>query len=263
MNIARRVKVLAATACACAAILVLTLAGCGAGATAAGADAAKGITVSASSEAKIAPDKARINVSVVSEDDEAEACQSSNAQKVNAVVDALKGLGVADESIQTSYSNLSPRYGSRTSNKNNADGREGETYDEWVITGYEMRTALTVSDLEIDSVGVAVQACVAAGANESDGVEDYASAYDEKYNEALAKALETAKAKAESVASATGASLGKVVNVVEGYQDTSARYVSSEVAVEDDAADAGAAVAKTMPGQVGIVAEVTVTYAIS
>jgi hypothetical protein len=51
--------------------------------------------------------------------------------------------------------------------------------------------------------------------------------------------------------------------VTEGYQDTSARYVSdaNSVSYAEDAAD-GASVAKTMPGQVGITANVTVTYAI-
>ena len=261
MNTAKVAKTLIAAACA--AILALALAGCAAGGATAGVDGAKGITVSASNETKVVPDKARISVSVVSEGDEAETCQSANAEKVNAVIDALKGLGVADESIQTSYSDLSPRYGSRTTDQKGKDGKEGESLDEWVITGYEMRTSLTISDLEIDNVGAAVQACVAAGANESDGVEYYASTYDEKYNEALSKALDTAKAKAESIASSTGVGLGKVVNVVEGYQDTSARYVPNEMAMEDAATSAGAAVAKTMPGQVGITAEVTVTYAIS
>ena len=51
--------------------------------------------------------------------------------------------------------------------------------------------------------------------------------------------------------------------MVEGYQDTSSRYVSNDMAMEDAVAEAGAAVAKTMPGQVSIAAEVTVTYAIS
>ena len=245
------------------AALACVLGACGSSAGSSASEAG-GITVSASSETKVVPDKARIGASVVTEAKTADECQSQNAKAVNAVIDALKALGIGEESIQTNYSNLSPRYGSRTTDKSK-DGDEGEAYDEWVITGYEMTTNLMVSDLEIDNVGAVIQACVAAGANQTNGVEYYASNYDEAYNEALAKALETAKSKAESIAGSTGAGLGKVTSVTEGYQDTSARYVtkSNEMyAMAEDAAAEGD-VAQTMPGQIDIRAEVTVTYAIS
>ena len=243
---------------ACAMVLALALAGCGSGNTAtAGAD--HGITVSASSETKVVPDKARVSVSVVNEAKTAEECQAENATRVNAVIDALAKLGVAETSIQTNYSDLSPRYGSLVTDSKSKS--EEAAYDEWTITGYEMTTSLTISDLEISSVGAIVEACVGAGANDANGIEYYASNYDEAYNEALAKALETAKAKADGIASATGANLGKVVNVVEGYQDTSARYAAMENDIAFESAADGAA-AKTMPGQVDITANVTVTYAI-
>ena len=261
-------KVLMAVACAlCVAVLAFALAGCGGGS--ASGEQAKGITVSASSELKVVPDKARIRLSVITEAKTAEECQSKNAEATNAVIEACKALGIEETSIQTSYSNLFPRYGSVTSDKAASDKAASDkanasTTTDWKITGYEMTTSFTVSDLEIDNVGATVQACVAAGANQAGGVEYYVSDYDAKYNEALAKALETAKSKAESIASATGARVGKVVNVVEGYQDTSARYATSTANDAEmlEATGDTAAVAKTMPGQVDVSAEVTVTYAI-
>ena len=257
-------KVISAVACMlCASAMAFALAGCAAGGSA-GGEADKGITVSASSELKVVPDKARIRLSVVTEAKTAEECQSQNADATNAVIEALKGLGLEETSIQTSYSNLHPRYGSVTSDKGASDKADASTTTDWKITGYEMTTSFTVSDLEIENVGAAVQACVAAGANQTGGIEYYVSDYDARYNEALGKALETAKSKADAIASATGARVGKVVNVHEGYQDTSSRYVATAA---DDAemlnAEGGSApVAKTMPGQVDVSAEVTVTYAI-
>lgn len=256
-------KVLMAVVCAlCAAAMAIALAGCGGGS--ASGEQAKGITVSASSELKVVPDKARIRLSVITEAKTAEECQSKNAEATNAVIEACKALGIEETSIQTSYSNLFPRYGSVTSDKAASDKANTSTTTDWTITGYEMTTSFTVSDLEIDNVGAAVQACVAAGANQAGGVEYYVSDYDAKYNEALAKALETAKSKAESIANATGSRVGKVVNVVEGYQDTSLRYATSEANDAEmlEANGAADAVAKTMPGQVDVSAEVTVTYAI-
>ena len=83
------------------------------------------------------------------------------------------------------------------------------------------------------------------------------------YQQALETALGTAKSKAEGIASASGVSLGKVTKVVEGYQDTSARYaVDNEVYEMAKDSEASGAMAKTMPGQTNITAEVTVTYAI-
>lgn len=246
-------KKLAATACA--GVLAFALAGC-----ATGADSNQGITVSGSSETKVVPDKARIDVSVVTEAKTAEECQSQNAEANNAVVAALGKLGVEDASIQTTNTYLSPRYGSKTSGGADDDA---DSTEEWVITGYEMTTSLRVSDLDIDNVGTAIQACVDAGANQADGIEYYASNYDEAYQEALEEALNVARGKAEGLAGASGVTLGQVVNVQEGYQDTSTRYVTANAKLEaaEDSLDSGA-VADMMPGQETIRAEVTATFAI-
>ena len=249
---------------ACAALLLMSLAACSSNGTTSQADT--GITVSASSETKVTPHKARVSFSVVTENKDAEKCRNENAKSVNAVLEALKGLGIADESIQTSYTDLSPRYGSRTTDKNSKASEDDVAYDEWVITGYEMTTELTVSDLAIDNVGATIEACVSAGANRTDGVQYYVSNYDEAYNETLGKALEVAKGKAEGIATSTDVRLGKVINVTEGYQDTSSRYTTMADANEEDVAEYASAkgtVANTMPGQVEISANVTVTYAIS
>ena len=233
-----------------AAIMTCSLVGC-AGSS---ADGNQGITVTASYDMKVVPDKARITIAVVTEGDTAEACQNDNAEATNAVIEALGKLGVEDKNIQTANTYLSPRYG---------QPKDGDENSEYVITGYEMTTSLRVDGLDIDNVGAAIQTCIAAGANEANGIEYYASNYDEAYQQALETALGTAKSKAEGIASASGVSLGKVTKVVEGYQDTSARYaVDNEVYEMAKDSEASGAMAKTMPGQTNITAEVTVTYAI-
>ena len=249
---------------ACATVLALSLAGCTVE-RGSSSEGDRGITVSASYETKVVPDRARVSFSVVTEEKDAETCRDKNAKSVNDVVGALQALGVEEKSIQTSYSSLSPRYGSRVTTTDDKTAKaDGEAYDEWVITGYEMTTELTVSDLEIDNVGTVVQACVSAGANRSNGIEFYVSDYDAAYNTALTEAIAIAKSKAESIAQSTDVHLGKAVSVTEGYQDTSARYVASTNAVDEmDADKAEGVAAKTMPGQVDISAHVTVTYAIS
>lgn len=243
----------------CALALALALAGCGSTkAEAATPEAEGGITVTASSEVKIVPDKARLSVSVISSAKDAEECRSANAEKLDGILKALSGLGIKDESVQTNYANLNPQYGSQVTSSDDTDVE----LEEWVITGYEMTTSLTISDLEIDQVGIVTQACIDAGANSSNGLEYYASNYDETYNEALAKAVADSKVKAEAIAKTAGVGVGRVTNVTEGYQNTSYRYINYDIETES-ADDTGAGAAKTMPGQVSITAEVTVTYAIA
>lgn len=250
--------VLVLGACALTMALAFALAGFGSSkAEAATPEDGGGITVTASSEVKVVPDKARISVEVVTTADTTEECRSADAEAVDGVLKALSSLGIKNESIQTSYANLSPQYGSQVTSSDDTDVE----LEEWVITGYEMTTSLSISDLDIDQVGIVMQACVDAGADSSNGLEYYASNYDEVYNEALAKAVADTKVKAETVAKAAGIGVGQVTNITEGYQNTAYRYVNydMEIAREDDA---GTGAAKTMPGQVSITAEVTVTYAI-
>lgn len=271
------------TACACALMGALALAGCGSNtASVASAASVQGeaastlptITVTANSEVKVVPDKAKIGVAVTTQAATAEATQSSNTAGVNAVIDALKGLGIDEKSVQTTDTYLNPRYDysspiTYTAPSAPLEGEEIATAgteaiavddaESTNIVGYEMTTRLSVSDLDIDQVGEVLQACVAAGATNSDGIQYYSSEYDAKYAEALAAAVEDARAKAEVLAQAAGVNLGGVFSITEGYQNTAFRYDTTMAsgAYAEDAA------MKVMPGELDVTANVTVSYEIS
>ena len=100
-------KSLVATTAALALAGAFFMVGCACSAAPAASDG-EGITVSASSETKVVPDRAEITVAVLSQAETAEACQEANARDVNAVIEALLALGVAEEDIQTEWTNLSP-----------------------------------------------------------------------------------------------------------------------------------------------------------
>lgn len=252
---------------------VMALSGCAAGertVVVSDAAAAPTITVSAESAIQVVPDKAEIGVAVTTQAATAAETQEQNEADVNAVIEALKEQGVAETSIQTSYTNLNPRYDYSTPvyygaamedvSTEDAETFEGaeDSEDSTNIVGYEMTTRLAVSDLDIDQVGAVLQACVAAGANNTDGIQYYSSEYDAKYEEALAAAVEAAHAKAEVLAKASGVQLGAVYSVTEGYQNRAVRY-DNTYAME--AASDGAM--KVMPGEVDVSASVTVAYEIA
>ena len=244
----------------CMGILLAGLSGCSSSTTVTTAAAEHSITVSASSEVKVTPDKAEFTISIITENDDADVCQEENAATVNEVIAALRALGIDDKNIQTAYTNLNPRYGNVVSDFD--DERDYSYTEEWLITGYEMTTALTVSGIDINQVGVAIDAATAAGATETYGLSYYASTYDETYQAALEEAIAKAKQKAEVIASATGAKLGAVINVVEGYEDTSYRFNTTASYAMEATLDGAGSIAETMPGEVVITAQVTVSYAI-
>lgn len=220
------------------------------------------ITVTANSEVKVVPDKAQIGVAVTTQAATAQDTQERNAADVNAVTEALAALGIAETSIQTTDTWLRPRY-----DYNNpivydeiAEDMDGATANTATnIVGYEMTTRLSISDLDIEQVGAVLEACVAAGATNSDGIQYYSSAYDEKYAEALAAAVEAAHTKAEVLANAAGVRLGGVASITEGYQNTAVRYDTGML----EAATAADSTMKVMPGEVDVTASVTVAYEIS
>ena len=261
-------KIWKGVATAAAAACALALAACG-GTTVVtsgeGGQSMNTITVTATAEVKVVPDMARIQVGVTTQGATAEEAEAANAELMDAVLAALAEQGVAEESIQTAWTNLSPQYGMAEDVEVGVDSAMA-TGVAWPgmgndIVGYEMTTELSVSDLTVEQVGAVIQAVVNAGANQVDGVSYYASTYDEAYSEALAQAVENAKPKAETIANAAGVGVGSVVQVTEGYQNRAFAYEEVAYATADDAGGSAKAIAVT-PGTVSIEASVTVTYAI-
>ena len=252
------------------------------------------ITVNSSSEVKVVPDKAQIGVSFTVQASTSESAQAQSTEAVNAVIDALKQAGIPEESIQTTWTSIYPIYGDFYGVQPMFDepmAEEGVAYSEDIayeedeayeteimedsayapgaadynaIVGYEMNTHLSVDGLDIDKVGSIMQLAVSAGATGVDGPQYYSSEYDAAYQQALSQAVDAAQVKAEALAEASGVGLGQIVNVSEGYQDTSYKYMAMDsVYVEEAAAaDAGGGM-DVAPGQITIRAQVTVSYAIA
>ena len=135
------------------------------------------------------------------------------------------------------------------------------------ITGYEMNTSLTVSDVPIDQAGEIISQAVAPGVNSLDSVNYFSSSFDASYQEALTKAVAMAQTKAQALAEAGGRTLGGVVNIEEYGYNPYQRYAEGaarNMAVEETAAASMDAVAAmgVMPGEVQVEAQVTVTFSL-
>ncbi|MGO5292460.1 SIMPL domain-containing protein [Porcincola sp. LCP21S3_C12] len=216
----------------------------------------KSRTVSASATGVVmeVPDMAQITFGIVTNGEKADAAQSENTEKVNQVIETLKGMGVDEKSIQTSGYSISPQY--------DYDNLDADKQPK--LTGYEVRTTLQVSDQKIADAGKILSESVKSGVNDVEGVVYTCSTYDEKYEEALQEAVKAARKKADVLAKAEGASAGKAVSISEGYQDLSARYQSSDIGAVYKETAAAAQDASSIPdlsaGTLQIKAEVSVTY---
>lgn len=209
------------------------------------------LTVSGKEEVRVVPDMAEIVFSIHTQKPTADECQQENAENLDATIEKLKSLGVEERSIQTSAYGLDPIYNW------NSDTRE--------ITGYEMNTQLTVSDIPIDEAGAIMSQSVVAGVNSIDNVSYFCSTYDESYQEALKKAIGMAKDKAAAMAEASGRTLGSVSNVEEYGYNPYARYTGymSAGAAKNSAAQETMAAARdmgVMAGEISVEAQVSVTF---
>lgn len=206
------------------------------------------VTVIGNEEVKVVPDMAEIRYSIHTKADSAESCQTQNSQDLAKAIEALKAMGVEETSIQTSAYGMNPVYDWNSPDKE--------------ITGYEMTTRLTVSNIPIDNAGKILSESVAAGVNGIDSVDYFSSQYDEKYQEALKGAMDMAKAKAEALAAASEKSLIGVIRVEEyGYNPSVRNSTYGPGATEK--AVAFAADMAVMPGEVTVEAQVTVEYEIN
>lgn len=206
------------------------------------------ITVSATGDAVGIPDIATMNFSVVEQGDTVAAVTESANTAMNNIVATLKGAGIADEDLQTTGYNLSPRY---DYTKNGS----GE------IIGYSLTQSVTVKVRNLDTIGAVVDAATAAGANDLSSptfdIDDPESVQTEARAEAFAKA----KAKAESLADAADVDLGEIVTFSEdvgGYDPQP--YYYAERSLVSDASLAGAAIEV---GSQEVNVSVSVTYALN
>ena len=207
------------------------------------------LSVQANGEARVAPDEATVRLGVLAQAPTARAAMEEANRSANAILDAIRKLGVKAEDVQTSELNLNPVYA------NVPQDRGGEPR----ISGYQATNVVSVRLEKLDLVGPVVDAGLAAGANRLDGV-IFGLRNDEAARAtALTRAAEAARIKAETLARALRVRLVEIVEVMEGGVSVfTPVYKSARMAMESSMA----ADTPVSAGQVGIDANVTLRYRI-
>jgi uncharacterized protein len=157
------------------------------------------ITVSGTGTVRTKPDTAQFSFGVETHGTTAQAASVANAQQMRRVIAALRRLGLAKDDLQTQDVSVYPR-----------------TTDTGAPDGFSASSSLSVTVHELSLAGKAVDAAVAAGANETSGPSFDRSSNAELQQEALRTAFAEARGKAAALARAAGADLGPAQRVVEG-----------------------------------------------
>src|SRR3990170_2975253 len=168
-------------------------------------DAIPHISVAASHEVKVSPDRATIQISVQTRAATAAAAATQNATKLQSVLAALRALGLTNDQLSTMNYNVHPDYVHR-------EGREPE------VTGYNVTNTILADVRRLDQVGRVIDAALSQGANMMTSLQFYASNTEAARRTAIAGAIAKARADAEAAATAAGGSLGQLLDVTIGAQ---------------------------------------------
>jgi hypothetical protein len=127
--------------------------------------------------------------------------------KMNAIIAALTALKIDKADIQTNQYQLNPIYNypvfTNGTNSNN----------QTVLQGYQLTEGVEVKIRDLNVVGDAISQAIAAGANQTGGVNFTIDDQNKLKSEARADAIAKAIQNAQDIAKQSGLKLGKLINV--------------------------------------------------
>lgn len=220
------------------------------GAVAAEGDQTRTITVSGEGRVSLAPDTVMMTLGVDVRNEELGPAQTEAGEKMDAIIAALKGAGVAEGDIQTGgyYINVERDYNQPSQ----------------PLIGYVVSHTVTAKVRDTDKAGTTIEAAVEAGANNVGGIWFALENPGDALNQAREQAVNDAKSRADELARLSNATLGAVQHISEGYGSPSqpVPYGNAEAGAAYDM-DTKSVAPSINPGQTEVVMTVTVTYAIS
>lgn len=205
------------------------------------------VEVSRTSEVSVDVDRAQVRFAVETRTETAAEAASQNADRMDAVIRALRELGIEGTRIETSGYQLSPVY--RRPERGESQG---------VIDGYQALNHVVLTLDDVERVGAAIDAGIAAGANRVAGLQFEARNTEAARMEAVRLAVRKARAEAEAMADALGLTLGHPLEVRGGAHVPGPRP-QPYARMESMAMDQGAPT-PVEPGEQIVRASVTVKF---
>jgi len=206
----------------------------------------KELTVSAEGKAFAVPDIALLRLGVASEGMSVKKVVEENTEKMNAILQEIKNLDVAEKDIQTANYSLAPRY----------DWIEGER----VFQGYTLNQEINVKIRNFEKIGLILEGATEKGANLAGDLQFKVDDLEKVRESARKEAIEKAKAKANQISSTSGLKLGKVVNLYEDFYGIPYQAAGLGGATKEVAASAAQIPPQIQAGENEITVRITLVY---
>ncbi len=219
------------------------------------------ISVNGTGEVLAVPDVASFSFAVLEEGKTMKEAQDKATAKINAMINAVKGLGVEEKDIKTSGYNSYPKYDYRQTQVCSigycAPGKQ-------VLVGYEVNQTITVKVRKTDTAGDVLTKVGDLGAANISGLDFIVDDMEKVRAEAREKAVADAKAKAKVLAKTLGVRLETIINFYENG-DGGYPIMYRESAMDSKVMMSGnvamPSVSPQLPtGENKIVSNVTITY---
>ena len=205
------------------------------------------VRVAGSGQVSVAPDRGRVSFAVETRGDDAAETSRENAERMTAVLEAVRGTEVEGLEVETFGYALRPVYRTVTE-----DGERVQRLD-----GYQATNNVSARFSDIEAAGRIIDAAVEAGANRIAGLGFYAEETAEARDQALTMAVEGATREARVMAAALGRTLGDALEIQGGAQQP-------RPAMRMESMDMGMAQARTeTPVEAGdqtVSAQVSITF---
>ena len=211
---------------------------------------ARTITVVGRGEVKVKPEVANTTVGVEALAPTVDAAMEDAQARMDAVLAALKKLGIAEKDIQTS--NFSINF-----ERTQTSMPEGTKTESTQPAGfYRVSNMVQITIRDLKQVGAVLDAAVKAGANNVWGITFGLDNTDALEVQAREAAVKNARARAESLAGLTGVTVGDVVAVSEVIGNVpSVMYSAAE-------GRGGGGGTPVEPGEVSFTTQIQIVYAI-
>jgi uncharacterized protein YggE len=206
----------------------------------------QGITVVGTGKATGAPDQAQVTVGVQTSGTSVQQAVNDNQAKMNALIDALKALGIASNDLRTSNYNVSANQPPVP-----AGIKDGTPTSET----YQVSNQVTVIVRDISKLASVLDKAVASGANSIYGVDFSISDTSNLQADAESNAVQDAKKRAENLAKLEGVTLGSIVSVSESSSGFPGPITANAFGI-------GGGGTPIQPGQLDVTVSLQVTYSI-
>lgn len=175
------------------------------------------ITVTGSASVTVAADTAVVSLGVETTADNVTAAMQENADRVSAVLAALKAEGIAEGDLVTERFYINTVY-----DYSSIDAR---------IKGYSVSNGLQVTVRDMTQVGHIIDTAFTAGANQCNGVSVTSTQAAQASDQALKAAVAEGQRRAQLLAEAAGVTLGRLISISENNAGFAREVYSSTKSV--------------------------------